>query len=85
MNRYENSQGMEKGDAGRMKTKVHIQMFGTPVYYDVMADKHEFKKMLYQFEIQDLNFFYITDLNTNKEVAVNPKYVAYIEFNEVKE
>ena len=64
-----------------MKTKVHIQMFGTYENYDAIVDRKNFKRVL---EYCD-NFFLITDLNTNKEVAVNPKFVAWIEFDEVKE
>ena len=68
-----------------MNVKVHIQMFGTADHYDAIVDREKFERDLEYCDVYNVSFFRITDLNKNKEAAVNPKYVAYIEFDEVKE
>ena len=67
-----------------MKVKVRISMFQADTF-EAIVDKEWFDQMLEQCDFDGQNFVTIFDMNWKREVKVNPKYVAYMEFTEVKE
>ena len=67
-----------------MKKRIFIQMYGTSENFTTIADENDFYEDLSNVELGSTLLIKIVDTN-NKKHYINPKYIAWINFDEVKD
>lgn len=64
--------------------KIFIQMYGVSKEFSIITDEIDFKRELDNVAQGYYQLIRITDIN-NKVHFINPRYVSWIDFEEIKE